>query len=79
MAERYESSAGQQIYKKRKEKVELPFGHMKRNLGAGCFLLRGLEGVRAEMSVLSTGFNISRIMNLLGIPEMIGRLSEIRV
>ena len=31
----YKSDEGQEIYKKRKEKVELPFGHIKRNLNVG--------------------------------------------
>jgi transposase len=62
----YESEAGRKIYNLRKERAELPFGHMKRNLGAGYFLLRGLEGVNAEMSILSTCFNISRMVTLLG-------------
>ena len=32
----------------RKARAELPFGHMKWNLGVPSFLLRGLSGVRAE-------------------------------
>ncbi|MBF0457589.1 MAG: hypothetical protein HQK99_06815 [Nitrospirae bacterium] len=32
--------------------MELPFGHIKRNLNAWAFLLRGLERVKAEMTVL---------------------------
>ncbi len=47
LAEEYASEAGQAVYRKRKAKVELPFRHIKRNLGAGRFLLRGLAGVRA--------------------------------
>jgi hypothetical protein len=50
----YKSDEGQEIYKKRKEKVELPFGHIKRNLNVGPFLLRGNSGVNAEMAVFST-------------------------
>jgi len=79
VAKRYESVEGQAVYKKRKEKVELPFGHIKRNLGAGHFLLRGLEGVRAEMSLLSTCFNMVRMINLLGIKKLICQMNEIRV
>jgi hypothetical protein len=44
----YESQEGQEIYRRRKMRVEHPFGHIKRNLGVGAFLLRGLEGVNAE-------------------------------
>lgn len=62
----YDSSLGQVIYVKRKMKVELPFGHIKRNLGAGAFLLRGLKGVNAELSILASCFNITRLITLLG-------------
>ena len=67
----YQSEQGQKVYAQRKEKSELPFGHIKRNLGAGYFLLRGREAVNAEMSILSTNFNISRIMTLCGVPKFL--------
>ena len=70
----YKSEYGQNIYKHRKEKAELPFGHMKRNLKAGQFLLRGNKNVNAETSILATCFNIARMMTIIGIPEMILRL-----
>ena len=72
----YESTEGQEKYKLRKEKVELPFGHIKSNLGAGQFLLRGREGVNSEFSILSTCFNISRMITIFGIPDLISRLKE---
>jgi transposase len=62
-------------YKLRKEKVEHQFGHIKRNLNGGYFLLRGLEGVNAEMSILATCFNITRMKNILGIPKLIQELN----
>ena len=71
LAELYESEEGQRVYSLRKQKVELPFGFIKRNLGAGYFLLRGREGVNGEMSLLSTSFNISRMINLLGISPLL--------
>jgi len=67
----YQSPQGQEVYKLRKEKVELPFGHMKRNLKAGQFMLRSKAGVDAELSILSTCFNIARMITLIGIPELI--------
>ncbi|GAB63017.1 transposase [Candidatus Jettenia caeni] len=70
----YQSPQGQEVYRLRKEKVELPFGHMKRNLGAGQFLLRGTQGVNAELSVLSTCFNIARMITLVGVPALILKL-----
>ena len=57
-------------------RAEHPFGHIKRNLGAGHFLMRGLEGVRAEWSLLATAFNLTRMISLLGVGEILGVLSS---
>ncbi len=76
LATLYKSSSGQEIYQKRKEKVEHPFGHMKHNLGAGQFMLRGKNKVNAEVSILSTCFNIARMMTILGIPQLLMRLNN---
>jgi len=73
----YQSPQGREIYKLRKQKAELPFGHIKRNLGAGQFLVRGKAGVNAELSILSTCFNVVRMMTLIGIPLLILKLSGI--
>lgn len=62
----YASDYGQEIYKKRKSKVELPFGHIKRNLNGGYFLVRGLAGANIEMSINCTCFNLVRMLTLLG-------------
>ncbi len=67
----YSSAKGQEIYKLRKQKVELPFGHMKRNLVAGQFMLRTSPKVNAELSILSTCFNIARMITLIGIPKLL--------
>ena len=72
----YEQPESQKIYKLRQQKVELPFGHIKRNLNAGYFLLRGLGGVRAEMSILSSCFNIARMISIMGISGLIARLLD---
>ncbi len=72
----YQQEEGQKLYKLRKEKVELPFGHMKRNLGAGQFLLRGKAGVNAEISILSTCFNMARMITIIGIPTLIAKLNS---
>jgi transposase len=74
LAARYEASASQAIFSRRKETVELPFGHIKRNLGVDSFLLRGLEGVRAEMSILSCCFNLVRLIGILGVTGLLERL-----
>jgi transposase len=70
----YNTEQAQAIYKLRKEKVELPFGHIKRNLGVTSFLLRGLEGVKAEMSLLASCFDITRMINMVGVPLLVAKL-----
>lgn len=62
----YESDEGQQVYRRRKMRVEHIFGHIKRNLGAGAFLLRGLKGANVELSILATCFNVVRIITIMG-------------
>jgi transposase len=74
----YMESASQAVYRKRKEKAELPFGHIKRNLGVQAFLLRGREGAGAEMGLLTSCFNVRRMMSLLGIKQLIGVLGVLR-
>lgn len=62
----YEEAECQKIYKRRKEQVEHPFGHIKRNLGLTNFLLRGREKVKAEISLAATCFNIARMITIFG-------------
>jgi transposase len=54
------------IYKLRAQRVEHPFGHFRRTLSVRSFLMRGLSGVKAEMSLYASGFNIRRMITLLG-------------
>ena len=70
----YERPECQATYSKRKEKVELPFGHIKRNLKLDAFLLRGRDGVNAEFSLLGSSFNIVRMINILGIGVFINQI-----
>ncbi len=70
----YEQSESQAVYKSRQQKVELPFGHMKRNLNVNAFFLRGNDGVKAEASLLATSFNMARMITILGIPVLIAKL-----
>ena len=70
----YEQSESQAIYNLRKQKVELPFGHIKRNLKVDAFLLRGRDGAKLEMSLLSSCFNIARMITILGVKGLIQEL-----
>jgi transposase len=62
------------LLKKRKMRVEHPFGHIKHNLGMRSFLLRGLIGVRAEASLAATAFNLTRMIKLMGMQGLLRRL-----
>ena len=76
LEKQFEQKQSQQIYRLRKEKVEHPFGHIKRNLGVTAFLLRGLDGVKAEMSLLASCFNILRLLTIYGgTQQFIAKLS----
>ncbi len=66
VSKRFEDPEIKKIYERRKARVEHPFGYVKKVMGFGQFLLRGLDGVRAEASILATCFNLRRMINLLG-------------
>ena len=71
----YDEPSSQEIYQLRKEKVELPFGHIKHNLKFDSFLLRGLKGAKAEASIIATCFNLVRMITLLGVPALVKELN----
>ena len=58
--------------------VEHPFGTIKRNWGAYYFLTKGKASVTAEVSLTYLSYNFKRVMNILGIKEMLRRLEERR-
>ena len=74
----YEEASSQEIYVKRKARVEHPFGHIKRNLKTDGFLLRGRTGVNAETSLLATCFNLARMITILGVSGLIEKLMALR-
>ena len=57
--------ANRTILKLRKALVEHPFGTIKRAMNAGYFLCKGLESVRAEMSLTVLAYNLKRVLNLV--------------
>ena len=70
----YEEPESQKTYGLRKQKVELPFGHIKRNLKVDGFLLRGLAGVKAEASLFASCFNVARMISIVGVAVLISKL-----
>jgi transposase len=73
----YEEASSQEIYARRKARVEHPFGHIKRNLKTDAFLMRGREGVGAETSLLATCFNLARMITILGVSGLIEKLTAL--
>ena len=49
----------------RKVTVEPVYGNIKQNLGFREFLLRGLEGVKIEMNMISIAHNLQKIHKML--------------
>ncbi|MEE9910369.1 MAG: IS1182 family transposase [Deltaproteobacteria bacterium] len=74
----YQEESSQEIYVKRKTKVEHPFGHIKRNLKTDGFLLRKKDGVQAETSLLATCFNLARMITILGVHDLIEKMSGLQ-
>lgn len=72
---KYKAPEAQEIYSKRKNFVEHPFGHIKRNLKADTFLMRGRDGVQAETSLLATCFNLVRMINIFGVSGVIHKMA----
>jgi len=77
LEQEYALPENQTIYKRRQAKVELVFGHFKRNLGVSSFLMRGIEGARAETDLLSICFNVRRMMTILSQNGLINKLKEV--
>ncbi|HAH05234.1 MAG TPA: IS1182 family transposase [Elusimicrobia bacterium] len=73
--QRYLQADAQAVYRRRKLRVEHPFGHLKQNLGIRSFLLRGLAGVKAEAALAATAFNLVRITTILGPEAFVQRLA----
>lgn len=63
------------LYGKRKEIVEHPFGTIKRNWGFGSFLTRGLPAVNVENKLHFLVYNMKRIINIMGVEEIVKRLA----
>jgi len=67
LSELYDSDVGQRIYKLRKQKVELPFAHFKHHMNLRQLLLRGTGKVGIELNLCAIGYNLTRMIGLLGI------------
>lgn len=56
-----------QAMRLRRETVEHPFGTIKARMGATHFLMKRLKNVKTEMALAVLAYNLTRVMNILGI------------
>ena len=66
--------ANPQAMRQRRETVEHPFGTMKARMGATHFLTRTLPKVAAEMALSVLAYNLTRVMNIVGIKPLIAAI-----
>lgn len=56
--------------------VEHPFGAMKWLMGHPRFLVRGLRKAKAELALIVLGFNLKRVVNILGVQTLLAALRQ---
>jgi hypothetical protein len=65
MSEKMAKPKSREEYKKRKQSVEPVFGIVKHIMGFRQFLLRGLDKVRLEWTLVLAAYNLKRLRNIL--------------
>ena len=58
----------------RRETVEHPFGTIKARMGATHFLMKRLKNVATEMALHVLAYNLTRVMNIIGIKPLIAAM-----
>ena len=65
-----------QAMRTRRETVEHPFGTIKMRLGATHFLMKRLRHVKTEMALSVLAYNLTRVMNIIGIKPLMAAIRE---
>jgi len=65
-----------ELCKLRKSLAEHPFGTIKRSMGAGYLLTKGLGKVIGEISLTYLSYNLKRAINILGVKEFIDAIKN---
>ena len=60
--------------RRRRETVEHPFGTLKMRMGATHFLMKTLPRVASEMALHVLAYNLTRVMNIVGIKPLIAAI-----
>ena len=58
----------------RRQTVEHPFATLKMRMGATHFLMRRLKNVATEMALNVLGYNLTRVMNIVGIKPLLAAM-----
>lgn len=64
------------LYKKRQQMIEHPFGTIKRSWGYTYILVKSIKKVNAEMAIIFTMYNLRRAMSVFGVKGLIERLKQ---
>src|SRR5512132_2310720 len=63
-----------QAMRQRRETVEHPFGTLKMRMGATHFLMKRLPKVATEMALHVLAYNLTRVMNIMGIQPLMAAI-----
>jgi transposase/macrodomain Ter protein organizer (MatP/YcbG family) len=63
-----------QAMRQRRETAEHPFGTLKTRMGATHFLMKRLPKVATEMALHVLAYNLTRVMNIMGVQPLIGAI-----
>jgi len=66
MRDKMKKDESREVYRLRKCTVEPVIGNIKQNLGFREFLLRGLQGTKIEMNLVSIAHNLGKIWRMRG-------------
>jgi hypothetical protein len=63
-----------QAMRQRRETAEHPFGTLKMRMGATHFLMKRLPKVATEMALHVLAYNLTRVMNIMGIQPLMAAI-----
>lgn len=65
-----------ELYRKRQQICEHPFGTIKRQWGYTYTLLKGLNKVDGEMGIIFTCYNLRRVISIMGVKKLLKKLKK---
>jgi transposase len=74
--QRMASEDARKLMRRRSAVVEHPFGTIKCRAGYQHFLVRGFDKVRGEWSLMALCYNLTRVLNILGIERFMARIAK---